>query len=414
MLTCYFRSLFENTKDGMIQSGCITERPLGVRTTYLYIAGSYAESDEWKAKNESGPQGEPQQLDYLVLGAYTINCLCRMLNILSRYRVGTMILPYLTPMQRLVLAGQISVERKERRELLRFLDMPYRYLKSRNVEQVYFLYENGRSISDRPDCLVHGEQFEPVKNDIRQLVNEMEGCKIPLVKAGYVALNEWMFYFGVYGPDIRQISQFVREELEENDLTADIREITGPFLKKFGEYPYGSVMMYHGPLYAVPKEKDSLLTAKVFQREQKCGLEKCYESKDCTMKCMHEHDYDIMQGHKNKETNEGRFGVMLTGNVNMRRHFSEVAMRFWKVRTQVRVVTLPNCGAEKYWNPQLLQLFQGRDIRYWVCPIRRSTGTRTLLQIVTESSFNRLIQLNYEYGFCLSGFLANVDDEQKL
>lgn len=406
VLASYFRSLFENTKDGIIQSGCIRNREHRTQTTFLYMAGSYGRSGEWQGENEQEDEPPDGQLDYLILGSFTPNYICRMIDILTRYEVGTVILPYLAPIQRLVLAKQLPAGMHKRREVIRFLDAPLDYLKAWKVKQVYFLYENGAPISGSPEFLPPGSRFEPVEDDILKLVYEMEGCELPLVKAGYIALEQWLFYFGVYGPDIRQISKFVLEELSEDDSAEKIGALTEEFLKQFGEHPYGSVMMYHGPLGAAHTEKGSLLTARVFHRDQGCGREKLCDDMDCVMKCMHERDFEQMQCRKGG----GRFGIFLTGNVNMRKYFSEVAMRFWKVRDLVRVVTLPNCGAEKYWNARLLQLFQGRDTRYWVCPIRSDTGTRALLQIVTESSFNRLVQLNYEYGFCLSGYLANDEE----
>ena len=121
-----------------------------------------------------------------------------------------------------------------------------------------------------------------------------------------------------------------------------------------------------------------------------------------------------MQYHKNKEKDEDRFGVLLLGNVSLQKYFSEVTMRFWKFREKIRAVTLPDCGVEQYWNAQALQLIRGKDVRYWLCPIRNDTSTRALLQIITESSFNRLIQLNHEYGFCMAGYLVPVEYGQRL
>lgn len=421
MLACYFRSLFENTKDGIIHSGCIRDHAHGIQTSFSYTAGSYGQNISAGTENLALPSVETcsGKLDFYVLGAYTINYICRMIETLSKYSVEVVILPYLTPIQRFLLAEQIPNGMKERKEVIQFLDAPYSYLKNQNIEQVYFLYENGKTIPKEMDFLVPGYQFEPVEESIRKLVYEMEGCQIPIVKAGYIVLGQWMFYFGVYGPDVKQISQYVREELADEQWETEgsiksINKIMGTFQKKFGSYPYASIMMYQGPICARPSEKDSFLAAKVYHREQGCGMNTLCDGVECAMRCLHEHDHDIMQYHKNKEKNEERFGVLVTGNVNMRKYFPEVAMRFWNVKEKIRVVTLPNCGADSYWNSQLLPLLQGKDTRYWLCPIRKETSTRALFQILTESSFNRLIQLNHEYGFCLSGYLVPVEEGRRL
>lgn len=417
VLACYFRSLFENTKDGIIQSGCISDRAQGTVTSFLYTAGGYGQITEaGPVRKEIGVK-QWKKLDYFILASYSVNYLCKMIDVLKKYRTRVVILPYLTPIQRLLLAEQVPFGEKERKEIIQFLDAPYMYLKEKEVEHIFFLYENGRPISKEKQFLVAEYQFEPVGAEVEKLVYEMEGCEIPIVKAGYIALDQWIFYFGVYGPDMTQISQFVREELPAGQLeiesaASNINRITESFQKKFGNNPYGSIVMYHGPLHASPREKNSLLTARVFHREQGCRVERACDGTNCAMECQRSHDYDMMQYHKEKEKNIERFGTLLTGNVNLRKYFPEVAMRFWDFRDKVRTITIPNCGNEKYWNAQILQMFQGKDIRYWICPIRNDTSTRALLQIITESSFNRLTQLNYEYGFCISGYLVPVDTER--
>lgn len=422
MLACYFRNLFKNTKDGIIQLGCIRDCVKNTQIDYIYTAGSYSQRIGGETERAAASVREAYSkdgLEFYVLGAYTINYICKFLDLLSKCYVRTVILPYLAPIQRLLLAEKIPANIKERKDLIAFLEEPYAYLREQNVGQVFFLYENGTAISKEPEELEEGYKFEPVEEKVKKLVTEMEGYEIPLVKAGYMILEQWIFYLGVYGPDMREISQFVRGELYDSnrkreELFTDINRTSKEFQEKFGEHPYATIAMYQGPVSARPSEKNSLLTAKVFQREQKCIERALCNGTDCTMRCQHEHDYDVMQYHKNKEKDEDRFGVLLLGNVSLQKYFSEVTMRFWKFREKIRAVTLPDCGVEQYWNAQALQLIRGKDVRYWLCPIRNDTSTRALLQIITESSFNRLIQLNHEYGFCMAGYLVPVEYGQRL
>ena len=85
----YFRYQYENTQDGILQSGCIWDRRVDKKTTYLYAAGEYAgipriardQEKKWGRK-------EPETiLDIFVLGAYTVPYICRLLEILQEQGV---------------------------------------------------------------------------------------------------------------------------------------------------------------------------------------------------------------------------------------------------------------------------------------------------------------------------------------
>lgn len=420
MLACYFRNLFENEKDGIVQSGCVLDRTLNRHTNFIYASGSYSQNyirqelhqiEEADNNVSERKAAEDTTIDIFVLASYSLLYIRRLFVLLEKQTVRTIILPYLTPIQRLMIAERMPKDFERRKEMVRFLDAPYRYLKEKKIENIYFLYGNGKPLSELTDIILPGAQFELVEEAVQKLVNEMEGMQVPLVKAGYIVENQWIFYFGVYGPDIRQISQFVREELKEEIDQGKVGDATEHFLKRFGRDAYASIAMYHGPLYDHPTEINSLMTGKVFHCSQACSARIPEDGTTCALKCQHDYDYDMMQHHKNRALSHSRFGIFLLGNINMKRHFPEIAMRFWNIRDKVRAVSIPNCGVEEYWNVQILKLFHGNDMIYWFCPIRKYTSTRALLQIVTESSYNRLIQINQGYGFCLSGYLVPIDEE---
>ena len=172
----YFRYQYENTQDGILQSGCIWDRRVDKKTTYLYAAGEYAgipriardQEKKWGRK-------EPETiLDIFVLGAYTVPYICRLLEILQEQGVRTVVLPYIPPMIRLSMMTYIEKNGKTDRELQRFLGAPYSYLKEQGVENIYLLYGNGPMLPREQDALLEGHYFERVDRRIQEMVTEME------------------------------------------------------------------------------------------------------------------------------------------------------------------------------------------------------------------------------------------------
>ena len=50
----YFRYQYENTEDGIIQSGCIWDAEMSVKTTFLYMSGEYVPIPKLKRRREGG------------------------------------------------------------------------------------------------------------------------------------------------------------------------------------------------------------------------------------------------------------------------------------------------------------------------------------------------------------------------
>ncbi len=423
MLANYFRTLFENERDGIVQSGCIFDRSMERYTNFIYAAGSYSQnyvrqeqyqSDEYDIEILKRQGTGEVAVDLFVLASYSLSYIRRLFVLLEQKHVKTVILPYLTPIQRLMIAECMPNAFGRRKEMIQFLDAPYHFLKEKNVEHIYLLYENGTPISNVDASLTTGIHFEAVDETVQNLVDEMEGVHVPVVHAGYIFENQWIFYFGVYGPDITQISKLVREKWKEEIDQGKVGEATELFLKSFGRDAYGSIVMYHGPLYDHPTQIKSMMTGKVFHSSRSCMSYIPNDGSSCSMACQYHHDHDVMQNQKKHSFQYARYGTLLLGNINLKRYFSDIAMRFWEIRNQVRAIGLPNCCVEEYWNSQILKLIHGSDMIYWVCPVRKYTSTRALLQIITESSFNRLIQVNAEYGFCISGYLVPYDEENQI
>ena len=167
----YFRYQYENTEDGIVQSGCIWNNAQDKRTNYLYLAGEYTKSPRLKKREEGGLKtiSPESTLDIFVLGAYTIPYIRRLIDILEERKVTTVVLPYATPNMRFDIVSYIEKRQEVPKRLRCFMGAPYSYLKEKGVDNIYLLYGNGEILS-RESELEEGQHFELVD---RRIQNEI-------------------------------------------------------------------------------------------------------------------------------------------------------------------------------------------------------------------------------------------------
>lgn len=405
----------------MIHSGCIYNREKNKATNYMYLAGGCGEPHK---QNQEGDGEEddalPERIDILVVGGYAAEYLNKLIAIVRKHEIKTIILPYLAPIQRLILVEEMNKYGQAEREPVRFLQDPYLFLNQLGIESIYFLYGNGSIINREPEELACGCHFEQADRETIRLVREMEGYSIPVVRAGYILENEWLFYFGVYGPDVEILYSFTRDyfshlenihQVSDNldeDYLGQMKKLIQEFRRRFGVFPVATVVMFDGPIHSSPQDNDSFMSEKEFTWNEKCReLMKREEdgTSSCFIRCRYLKDYDTMQRHKDKQDNEPRFGILLLGNVNLNRYSSEILNRFWKIRSRIRGVGMPGCGNGEYWNHQILSVMSGRDRMYWICSRSESTSAGVVNDIVLSSVHNRLLVIGKNEGICFSGYL---------
>lgn len=421
----YFRYLFENLDGGLFHTGSIYDKENQRTTNYIYMAESYCRSTFRKGNsNIYVEESLPEQIDLLVIGGYTAKYIHRLIDIVKSRRVETVILPYLAPIQRLVLAEGYTESLHKTKEITRFLQDPYQFLKKYDIGNIYFLYGNGKIMNREPEELEHGFHFELADRDSLLLIREMEGYAIPVVRAGYIIENGWLFYFGVYGMDIRNLSDFAKEyfshieniyTVSENPNEDYIRQknrLLLEYFKKFGSSPTVAIVMFEGPLYVYLRENDSFLTEKEFSKAgqsemwMQCRKDSCCM---CTLRCAHGKDYDNMQHHK-RNTEESRFAVLMLGNVNLNRYWSDILSRFWQLRMRIRGISVPNSGSGENWNHQMLRFSAKKDRIYWICVKDDITSAGVVSDIVLSASNNRFLPIDEDMGCCLSGYIVPIED----
>ncbi|MBO5373522.1 MAG: hypothetical protein J6A75_12525 [Lachnospiraceae bacterium] len=419
MRSRYFRYLFENLDDGMFHSGCIYDKAKETTTNFIYMTGNYDRNMKIKKTKlvEADKETIPQRVDILVVGGYTISYIKRLIYIVKNHEVEKVILPYLTPIQRLVMTEYVAEGDESAREIVRFLQDPYVFLKDIGLEDILFLYGNNTSIYREPEELESGSHFVPADAEILHMIREMEGYSLPVVKAGYIIENKWFFMFGVYGLDIHTLSEFTREYFGHKDKKEDyvhqMKRLIQKYMQTFGVASATTVAMYEGPIYASPRDNESFMVEKEFSRKERCEAwihQKQDNCCTCAIRCLHDKDHDIMQHHKDVRWDNPRFGTLLLGNVNLKKYFSEVMDQFWIVRNHIRAVTVPNCGSKDDWNSEILKLSSEQERIYWICNRHEKTAPTVVNEIVMFSSNNRFLRMDKEMGGCFSGYIVPKEE----
>lgn len=378
----YFRYQYENTQDGILQSGCIWDRRIDKKTTYLYAAGEYASIPKIAKYPEKGWNTRPQEatLDIFILGAYTVPYICQLLEILEMQGVRTVVLPYIPPVIRMRVMAYVEKNGKTVHKLQRFLGAPYSYLKEQGVENIYLLYGNGPVVPREKDNLPDGHYFERVDKRIQEMITEMEGVFIPVYYAGYIVENQWLYYFGIYGVEM-QMNTGVTLELD-------------------------TITMFIGPLHIQSQEMECMLTTKAFTREQHCDIQIKDEYETCALKCLYRNDYDVIKKHMDSKHEVLRVGLLNLGNVKLNTTLKSVVARYGSVVDEVRGISVPNGGKQEFWNEKLLSVFTGMDLEYYICACDKNTDNKVLRDIATSSAYNRFINVNEEFAYCFSGYLV--------
>ncbi|MFP3155791.1 hypothetical protein LQZ18_15455 [Lachnospiraceae bacterium ZAX-1] len=413
-----FRYLFENSKDGTIQSGCIWDTIAQKKTTYLYMAQAHIKENTNKSKSlvklcEEDPM---DPWDIFILGAFTVPYVKKMLELVKKNNIVTIVLPYIPPIQRLVLYHWYEPDMQKDTDFLDFMEHPYTFLKKAGIRHIYFVYGNGNNIELESENFSPGHYFDKADDEILHLVSEMEGQYIPVVKAGYIVENSWLFYYGQFGRDMDRFSQLSLNNPEEVEgsmpfrgkekLLAGVKKICHEYMKQFGMKTSSTITMFQGPINDSPQEVDSVLAGKIFSKENNCKTQIPTNGRNCLLKCLYQNDYDLLKRHKMMDREESCFGVLLLGNININRCLPELIVRFSCVQNKIRVIALPGCGMEEYWNKEYLVWMNQNEMRYWVCTKQQAEASAVITDLVLANPYNRVVTVSEEYGYCFSGYLV--------
>lgn len=405
METAYYRHLFRNENDCIVQAGSVLIKETKERFIYTYIAGAYHQREipNWENDIKIVPDGEDAQLDLCVFGSYTYPGVTRLIRLLERYHTKTVVFPYAAPIQRLFLASRIPADYPYRESIMKFLDSPYDYIKSKGVEEIYCLYGENDILPENGMILKEGAHFDLASSTALSHVERLEGHYMPIVRCGYLKWKQFIFYLGYFGPNYDEVGEFMQKYF---DRKAGLMETLESVNNRFGRNPYGCIVMYHGPIDAKPSEVDSVMMAKPWSPRRGCKPSIALEGMPCEIECHHKYDYAVMRHHTNRKRNRERMAILLLGNLDMKRYYKELRIILQHHIDKIRTIGVPDCGSGEDWESQILDDFVSDDTLYWIIPMRQKEPSIVLQDILDHHIYHRAFNINSEKGFCISGFMA--------
>ncbi len=405
-----FRYLFENTSNAVIMSGCIWDKGVQEQLRYVYSCEMNHSPLEQNRQNGNGPMlynGSPVHM--FVMGSFSLEDAERLIHTIRNDVVGTVIIPYVAPIQRLLIMQSVVKKGIRDQEVMEFLQTPYLYLKKAKVEKVYFIYGNGKAFEKAEHEMYPGFYFETQDQEILDIIEEMEGYRIPVMKAGHMVNNRTLFQFGYFGIDLHRIRHFLFHYAKSARIgKIDEREIMKMLLayrKAFTDHGMETLTMFCSPTEIIATQTDCVLNTIVIDKEDFCHADIERDDGRCTVKCMLYNDYDVCHCHRTEKA-ELRAGMLLLGNIRLNKHIQELQRHYRVVAPQIRAVSVPNSGNVCNWESSFMNLDEKKNAVFWICPMSGQIQNQVLGEIKAKNARFRIIVLNEEYGCCFNGFLT--------
>lgn len=405
-----FRYLFENTSNAVIMSGCIWDKGIQEQLRYVYTCEMSYNPAEQNHQSEDGRMlyhGSPIHL--FVMGSFSLEDAVRLIHAIHHDTVETVILPYVAPVQRFLIMQNIVEQGIKDSEVLQFIQAPYLYLKNSGVKKSIFLYGNGKPFEEPDTQMYPGSYFKLQDKEILDIIEEMEGYPIPVMKAGHMINNRMLFQFGYFGVDLYRIRHFLFHYVKSTRIEKiderQIRKMLLAYRKAFSDCGMETLTMFCSPVEVIARETDCVLNTIVIDKDDFCHADIEGDDGRCSVKCMLYNDYDVCHCHRTSKS-ELRAGVLLLGNISLSKHLKELRLQYRAVCGQIRAITIPNCGNILNWDHGLLEMDVEKNAVFWLCAFSSQTRNQVLREIKAENARNRIIALNEDYGCCFNGFLT--------
>lgn len=405
-----FRYLFENTSTAVVMSGCIWDKGVQEQLRYVYTCETSYNPAEQNYQSKDGQMlyhGSPIHL--FVMGCFSLEDSVRLIRAIRLDTVETVILPYVAPVQRFLIMQNIVEQGIKDTDVIQFIQAPYLYLKKSSVKKAIFIYGNGKAFEKSEIEMYPGMYFKLQDQEILEMIEEMEGYSIPVMKAGHIINNRMLFQFGYFGVDLYRIRHFLFHYVKSTRIEKiderQIRKMLLAYRKAFSDCGMETLTMFCSPIEIIATETDCVLNTIVIDQDDFCHADIEGDDGRCSVKCMLYNDYDVCHCHRTSKT-ELRAGVLLLGNISLSKHLKELRLYYRAVCEQIRAITVPNCGNILNWDHSLLDMDVEKNAVFWICPFGTQTQNQVLREIKSENARNRIIALNEEYGCCFNGFLT--------
>lgn len=410
-----FRYLFENTSNAVIMSGCIWDKGVQEQLCYVYSCEMNHNPLETNWQNGDGSLSyNGSSVHLFIMGSFSFEDAVRLIHTIRKDAPDMVVIPYVAPIQRFLIMQMIQGQEIKDPDIIEFIKAPYLYMKKSQVKKFFFIYGNGKTFEKTEIEMYPGIYFESQDKEILDIIEEMEGYRIPVVKAGHMINNRMLFQFGYFGIDLRRIRHFLFHYAKSVWIDKiDERQIMKMLLayrKAFSDHGMETLTMFCSPTEIIATQTDCVLNAIVIDKEDFCHADIEKDDGRCTIKCMLYNDYDVCHCHRTEET-ELRAGILLLGNIRLSKHFKELKNHYKMISSQIRAVSVPNCGNIYNWESSLTDMDVKKNAVFWICPQCSKMQNQVLREIKAKNARYRIILLNEEYGCCFNGFLTEKTDQ---
>lgn len=379
-----------------------------------------------------------RKLDLLMLSHLDNDHVNGLEKLLEELEVHTVVLPYLTPLERLLIAYKSNEKDAAYYE---FLKAPFEYLLNKGVQQIIVL--TGEEESDNSlDENIEGDmenafdQLEDSEKEnsirIEELIDgEMGFENLKFKKRGNVKMKiGWEFSLFNYdnNEETRRIfsgvfhsksnKQFSKKDLvdilsDKQKLSAfrkDYKEVIKNKLsnKRISEINNSSLVLLHRPLNSCV-ETDVLL----MKKQKSCEIEKDISLKRRNTWYLHEeinktgNMYLFENSGMSRNHHRILKGSLLFGDIDVRKDLNQILNFFGGKIEEVGIVLVPHHGSKNNWDNELLNVGNAMAKIVWVVSAGYNNKyshphAEVVLPIILKSSYNKMLISNefheIEYG----------------
>jgi len=409
-----FRYLFENSSNAIIMSGCIWDKGVREQLRYVYTCEMCHNPAEQSRRDRNGTMlYHGSQIHLFIMGSFSLEDVERFIYTIRHDMIDTAIIPYVAPIQRfLVMQSMVSRGIRDP-DVMEFVQAPYLYLKKSGIRKFFFIYGNGKAFDKTKVQMYPGFYFESQDKETLDIIEEMEGYRIPVMKAGHIINNRMLFQFGYFGIDLYRIRHFLFHYMKsmriEKVNERQVMKMLLAYRKAFSDCGMETLTMFCSPTEITATKTDCVLNTIVIDKEDLCHADIERDDGRCTVKCMLYNDYDVCHCHRTEHA-ELRAGVLLLGNIRLSKHIKELRCHYKMVSQQIRAISIPNCGNEYNWESSLTDMDVRKNAVFWICPMCAKMQNQLLREIKSRNARYRIVVLNEEYGCCFNGFLTEKEE----
>jgi len=357
--------IFHNVGQGLFYSGKIGN------INFIYDCGSMnTECVNKVVKSYKKKVLGKEKISMFVISHFDKDHVSGLENLLKDREVEWAILPYLTPLERLIIASRWSTVP---RWYYHFLSNPVEFLFERNVKRVIFI-GSGENKEKGKDITPMGKEPSPsedVKIEIDNLPEDEELWRriieqedeqwkkwieekkiLPRNHWGLIRIPRvWEFVFFNYKVDegaIRSFKKCLKERgIKEKEIRDIIREkrmreeIKKCYKLIKTDLNLTCLVMYHGGNYKMT-----------------LGISK---KKNCSSLPRQLRDQDLLKKYranllkwKLTGTSIKNGGQLLLGDANLKRHYKDLLEHFKNFLPMINLVLVPHHGSKNSWNSKIL------------------------------------------------------------